>query len=160
MLEGKVAIVTGAAVRAEVADAASVQAMANAAAKFGRIDILVNNAALYDALRGGRFEAIGEAEWDDAMRANVKHMAVLQGCGAADAQDGRRQYHQHGLPCRDLRHAICVALHGIEGGGDRIDARLARELGHDNIRVHSIAPSAVFTEGTREFFGEKRERAL
>jgi hypothetical protein len=30
--------------------------------------------------------------------------------------------YQHGLPSHDLRHAVCVALHGIEGGGDRIDA--------------------------------------
>jgi p-cumic alcohol dehydrogenase len=37
---------------------------------------------------------------------------------------------------------------------------LARELGRDNIRVNCIAPSAVLTEGTREFFGEKHERAL
>ena len=36
---------------------------------------------------------------------------------------------------------------------------LARELGRDNIRVNSIAPSAVLTESTREFFGEKHERA-
>src|SRR5207237_9941527 len=32
---------------------------------------------------------------------------------------------------------------------------LARELGRDNIRVNAIAPSAVLTEGTRQFFGEK-----
>jgi 3-oxoacyl-[acyl-carrier protein] reductase len=37
---------------------------------------------------------------------------------------------------------------------------LARELGRDNIRVNSIAPSAVLTDGTKEFFGEKYERAL
>ena len=37
---------------------------------------------------------------------------------------------------------------------------LARELGRDNIRVNSIAPSAVLTEGTRQFFGDKYERAL
>jgi 3-oxoacyl-[acyl-carrier protein] reductase len=72
------------AVRAEVADAASVQAMADAAAKFGCIDILVNNAALYGALCGGRFEAIGEAEWDDAMRANVK--GIWQCCKAVVPQ--------------------------------------------------------------------------
>src|SRR5437899_3146919 len=74
-----------AAVRAEVADAASVQEMADAAAgKFGRIDILVNNAALYGALKGGRFETIGESEWDDAMRVNVK--GIWQCCKAVVPQ--------------------------------------------------------------------------
>jgi NAD(P)-dependent dehydrogenase (short-subunit alcohol dehydrogenase family) len=37
---------------------------------------------------------------------------------------------------------------------------LARELGRDQIRVNAIAPSAVLTEGTREFFGDKHDRAL
>jgi 3-oxoacyl-[acyl-carrier protein] reductase len=37
---------------------------------------------------------------------------------------------------------------------------LARELGRDSIRVNAVAPSAVQTEGTREFFAEKLERAL
>jgi 3-oxoacyl-[acyl-carrier protein] reductase len=37
---------------------------------------------------------------------------------------------------------------------------LARELGRDRIRVNALAPSAVVTEGTREFFGPRVERAL
>ena len=37
---------------------------------------------------------------------------------------------------------------------------LAREIGRDEIRVNAIAPTAVITEGTREFFGPKYEGAL
>ena len=37
---------------------------------------------------------------------------------------------------------------------------LARELGRDRIRVNALAPSAVVTEGTREFFGQRLDRAL
>ena len=37
---------------------------------------------------------------------------------------------------------------------------LARELGRDRIRVNAIAPSAVLTEGTIEFMGDKYEKAL
>jgi NAD(P)-dependent dehydrogenase (short-subunit alcohol dehydrogenase family) len=36
---------------------------------------------------------------------------------------------------------------------------MARELGDDLIRVNAVAPSAVMTEGTAEFFGEKLEKA-
>ena len=36
---------------------------------------------------------------------------------------------------------------------------MARELGKDWIRVNDVGPSAVLTEGTKEFFGEKLERA-
>src|SRR5207253_4137584 len=39
---------------------------------FGRIDALINNAALFGGLKGGRFDAISEAEWDAAMAVNVK----------------------------------------------------------------------------------------
>ena len=37
---------------------------------------------------------------------------------------------------------------------------LARELGRDNIRVNAVAPSAVMTEGTREFLADKLDRGL
>ncbi len=37
---------------------------------------------------------------------------------------------------------------------------LARELGRDGIRVNALAPSAVLTDGTREFFGDRLDRAL
>jgi 3-oxoacyl-[acyl-carrier protein] reductase len=37
---------------------------------------------------------------------------------------------------------------------------LARELGRDSIRVNAIAPSAVMTEGTTEFLGDKLDRGL
>ena len=37
---------------------------------------------------------------------------------------------------------------------------LARELGRDWIRVNSVAPTAVLTEGTEEYMGEKMEKTL
>ena len=37
---------------------------------------------------------------------------------------------------------------------------LARELGRNWIRVNAVAPSAVLKEGTREYMGEKRDKAL
>ncbi len=37
---------------------------------------------------------------------------------------------------------------------------LARELGRNWIRVNAVAPSAVLTEGTTEYMGEKRDKAL
>ena len=64
----------------DVRDANSARDMAEAAVKaFGRIDALINNAALYGSLRGGRFDAIAEPDWDAAM--NVK--GVWNCCKAA-----------------------------------------------------------------------------
>jgi len=201
MLEGKVAIVTGAArglgrefvrvlaragarvvaadvsdcsetvsslgaaalaVRADVTDMASVEGMAASAREaFGRIDILANNAALYATLKGGRFEKIDEAEWDAAMRVNVK--GIWQCCkavvpemrkaGGGSIINIASLAATYGTPFALHYTASKAAVIGLTRG-------LARELGRDNIRVNAIAPSAVLTEGTREFFGEKYDRAL
>jgi p-cumic alcohol dehydrogenase len=151
-----------AASAADVADIASVQAMVDATVeRFGRLDILVNNAALYATLKGGRFDAIDEAAWDDAMRVNVK--GIWQCCKAAVPQMRKTGGGSivnmaslaalYGTPFA-LHYTVSkAAVIGLTRG-------LARELGRDNIRVNCIAPSAVLTEGTREFFGDKHERAL
>jgi len=72
----------GAGVRLDVTDAGSARAMIDRAVQaFGRVDALINNAALYGALHGGRFDAIDEAEWDAAMTVNVK--GIWNCCKAA-----------------------------------------------------------------------------
>src|SRR5438874_9292424 len=68
--------------RLDVTDPISAGKMVEAAMRaFGRLDGLVNNAALYGALHGGRFDAIEEAEWDACMAVNVK--GIWNCCKAA-----------------------------------------------------------------------------
>jgi len=149
-------------VEVDVADMASVQRMADAARdSFGRLDILVNNAALYATLKGGRFEKIDEAEWDAAMRVNVKGIwhcckaAVpeMRKSGAGSIINIASLAATYGTPFALHYTTSKAAVIGLTRG-------LARELGRDNIRVNCIAPSAVLTEGTRQFFGEKHDKAL
>ena len=65
----------------DITDMESCRAMADAAVSaFGRIDILVNNAALYATLKGARFEDLDEAQWDAVMNVNIK--GVWQCCKA------------------------------------------------------------------------------
>src|SRR5438270_1709815 len=60
-------------VETDVTDAASTEAMAKAAvSEFGRIDALVNNAAIYYGLELTPFDELDEAEWDKVMAVNVK----------------------------------------------------------------------------------------
>jgi len=69
-------------VRLDVRDADSALDMvATASREFGRVDALINNAALYGALRGGRFDTITEVDWDAAMAVNVK--GIWNCCKAA-----------------------------------------------------------------------------
>jgi 3-oxoacyl-[acyl-carrier protein] reductase len=148
--------------RMDVTDMASVAAVAEGSfAEFGRIDGLVNNAALYGALRGGRFDSLSEKEWDAAMAVNVKGVwncckAVVprmrQGGGGSIVNISSLAA-TYGMPFGLHYTTSKAAVIGLTRG-------LAREIGREGIRVNSIAPSAVLTEGTREFFGEKQEKAL
>src|SRR3974390_2183573 len=61
------------AVKLDVTDVSSADSMVELAMeKFGRVDALINNAALYGALRGGRFNQIAEADWAATMAVHVK----------------------------------------------------------------------------------------
>src|SRR5215831_2835421 len=153
------------AVTLDVTDPASAQAMADAAvAEFGRLDGLINNAALYGALKGGRFEGIPESEWDACMAVNVKGIwncckAAVPAMRATDDNKGGSIVNiaslaaTYGMPYGLHYTTSKAAVIGLTRG-------LARELGRDNIRVNAIAPSAVLTEGTREFFAQKTDKAL
>ena len=57
----------------DVTDGASAQAMADRAlAQFGRIDVLINNAALFGSLSFAPFDKLDEGEWDATINVNVK----------------------------------------------------------------------------------------
>jgi p-cumic alcohol dehydrogenase len=154
----------GAAVCAklDVASGASAMEMARTALDaFGRIDALINNAALYGGLKGGRFEAISETDWDAAMAVNVKGIwncckavvPALRQAGGGSIVNMASLAATYGMPYGLHYTTSKAAVIGLTRG-------LARELGRDNIRVNAVAPSAVLTEGTREFFAQKTDKAL
>ena len=78
------------AVTVDVGDEASTAAMAAATVDaFGRIDGLVNNAALYGGLSGGRFDQLPESDWQKVMDINVNGVFyVLQAVANIMAADG------------------------------------------------------------------------
>ena len=152
----------GIAVRLDVTDPASAQAMVAAGVEaFGGLHGLVNNAALYGALHGGRFDAIAESEWDACMAVNVKGIwncckaavPAMRQAGGGSIVNIASLAATYGMPYGLHYTASKAAVIGLTRG-------LARELGRDNIRVNALAPSAVLTEGTNEFFGDKLDRAL
>ncbi|MEE2998084.1 MAG: glucose 1-dehydrogenase [Pseudomonadota bacterium] len=150
------------AVEVDVTKMGTVSAMAESAIDaFGNIDVLVNNAALYGGLTGGRFDQLDEDEWDRCMNVNVKGIwncckAVvphMQNAGRGSIVNVASLAATYGLPFVLHYTTSKAAVIGLTRG-------LARELGRGNIRVNAIAPTAVVTEGTAEFFGEKMEGAM
>ena len=145
----------------DVSDAVSCEAMASLAKDtFGRIDVLINNAALYAGLKGARFEHLDEAQWDRVMQVNIKGTWLIsravvdhmRGSGGGSIINIASLAAVFGLPYGLDYVASKAAVIGMTRG-------MARELGPDHIRVNAVAPSAVMTEGTEEFFGEKFEKA-
>ena len=150
------------AIKLNVADVASADSMAESAMNaFGRIDALINNAALYGSLRGGRFNQIAEADWDAAMAVNVKGIwncckavvPAMRQSGGGSIINIASLAATYGMPFALHYTTSKAAVIGLTRG-------LARELGRDNIRVNAVAPSAVVTEGTTEFFGDRLDRGL
>ena len=127
---------------------------------YGNIDVLVNNAALYGGLKGGRFDAIEVEEWERCMAVNVTGIwnccktvvSSMREAGGGSIINISSLAAVYGMPY-SLHYAVSKAA--VIG----MTKSLARELGRDWIRVNSIAPSAVMTEGTEEFFGPKLEKA-
>lgn len=145
----------------DIASMSSCTAMAErAVSAFGRIDVLVNNAALYGGLKGARFELLDEAQWDAVMTVNIK--GVWQCCKAV--VEPMRAAGGGSI----INISSLAAVYGLPYGLDYVASKaavigmtrsMARELGKDRIRVNAVAPSAVMTEGTEEFFGAKLEKA-
>jgi NAD(P)-dependent dehydrogenase (short-subunit alcohol dehydrogenase family) len=150
------------ATKLDVATAASTTEMARAAFHaFGRIDALINNAALFGDLRGGRFDAISESDWDAAMAVNVKGIwncckavvPAMRRSGGGSIVNIASLAATYGMPYGLHYTTSKAAVIGLTRG-------LARELGRDNIRVNAVAPSIVLTEAARGFFAEKADKAF
>lgn len=146
----------------DVTSAESTREMAAAVTeKFGTIDVLVNNAALYGSLSMTPFDQLDEAEWDAAMNVNVKG---LWQCAKAVVPAMKSQQSGsiinvsslaavYGLPNCLHYTASKAAVIGVTRG-------LARELGRYNIRVNTVAPNVVNTDATSEIFKDKRDKIV
>ena len=135
-------------VRADVSDATSVRAMVEAAlARFGRIDVLVNNAAVFATLKPQPFDEIPEAEWDRVMAVNVKGVwncarAVVP---ALRAQGGGRIVN---VASAIVAKGTALLMHYVTSKGAVVamTRALARELGPDRITVNAVAPGLILSD--------------
>ncbi len=146
----------------DVTDAASTRAMAESALQqFGRIDVLINNAALFGSLRFAPFDQIDEGQWDATMNVNVKGIwhccraviPAMREAGGGAIVNISSLAAIYGMP-NGLHYTTSkAAVIGLTRG-------LAREVGRYNIRVNAVAPNVVDTEAAGEFFGDKIEKLM
>ena len=139
------------AVSADVTDPASVRHMvAEAVGQFGGLDILVNNAALFATLQTKPFEQIDSAEWDKVMAVNVR--GIFECVKAATPEMRKRKYGKIvNIASGTVFKGAPLLLHYVTSKGAVVAMTrcLARELGDDGIRVNTLAPGLVMSEGVR-----------
>lgn len=132
-------------VRTDVADAASTEALAaTTLARFGRIDALVNNAAVYSSIVKRPFEEIPVDEWDEVFRVNVRGAWLCARAVAPAMRERRRgkivNVASMTVPTAPPGFAHYVASKAAVVGLTRA---LARELGPDGICVNTLTPDYV-----------------
>ncbi|OWW18722.1 SDR family NAD(P)-dependent oxidoreductase, partial [Noviherbaspirillum denitrificans] len=137
---------------ADITNQASVDAMmAKTVEAFGRLDVLVNNAALFGKLRMQPFTEITNDEWDLVMTVNVRGtwqtikaaLPAMRKSGGGSIINISSATTFKGSPL--LAHY--VASKGAIVGLTRA---LARELGPENIRINAIAPGLVMSSNVQE----------
>ena len=132
----------------DVSDEAAVKALVGKTVeRFGKIDVLVNNAALFAPLRETKCADIDVALWDRVMAINlrgpflmVKHVAphmMAQGYGKII-----------NIGSGSIFHGIPWMLHYVtsKGGIMAMTRVLALELGEHGIRVNTLSPGLTMSE--------------
>lgn len=150
---------TAVAVQGDVSKAAEAQAIIDAAVKsYGRLDILVNNSGVYEFLP---IEAITEEHFHRIFNTNVLGVLLTTQAAVKHLGEGGSIINI-GSGASRLTPPTSAVYTGTKGALDAITGVLARELGPRKVRVNSINPGMVETEGTHTggIIGSDFEKAL
>lgn len=138
------------AVQTDVAEESSTQAMAGVAQDaFGRVDVLVNNAAVFATIPISRvpLEEVPLDEWDLVLRVNLRGIflatrAVLPG------MKERRFGRIINISSSTVFEGLATRIHYVtsKAGVIGFTRTLAREVGPFGITVNALAPGSTLSE--------------
>jgi 3-oxoacyl-[acyl-carrier protein] reductase len=138
------------ALRIDVSNEAATKEMAaRTLERFGRVDVLINNAAVFSVvpMNRGRIETIDPEEWDRLMAVNLRGLFF---CCRAVLPTMRKQ-----KSGKIINIASGTVFAGAPGRIHYVTSKtatigftrtLAREVGDDNINVNCLAPGNTLSE--------------
>jgi NAD(P)-dependent dehydrogenase (short-subunit alcohol dehydrogenase family) len=138
------------AAHCDITSSQSCKALADLTSKkWGGLDVLVNNAALYGTLQRKPFDEIEEDVWDRVMAVNVKgvwqasrHLApLMKTAGGGSIINIASATVFSGSP--QWMHYVAS-----KGAVIAMSRTMAKELGDDKIRVNVLAPGFTMTEAS------------
>jgi 3-oxoacyl-[acyl-carrier protein] reductase len=133
------------AVQADVAKKKDIERLFTETKKaFGQPDILVNNAGVY---RFEPLEAVTENEFHRQFNTNVLGLILATQEAVKHFGAAGGSVINIGSVASDLTPPTAVIYGATKGAVDAITRVLAKELGPKNIRVNSINPGGIETEG-------------
>jgi 3-oxoacyl-[acyl-carrier protein] reductase len=147
------------AVRGNVSKPADAQGIIDAAVNtFGRLDILVNNSGVYEF---GPIEAITEENFHKMFNTNVLGVLLATQAAVKQMSDGGSIINIGSAVSR-LEPANSAVYTATKASVDAITGVLSKELGPRKIRVNSVNPGIIETEGTHTagIIGSDFEKAL
>src|SRR5437868_12395234 len=133
------------AIQASVAKKADVEKLfASAKKAFGKIDILVNNAGVYEFVP---LENVTEQQFHRMFDTNVLGLILATQEAAKHFGSEGGSIINIGSLAGTLTPPTAVVYNATKGAVDAITRTLAKELGPRKIRVNSINPGMVITDG-------------
>jgi NAD(P)-dependent dehydrogenase (short-subunit alcohol dehydrogenase family) len=133
--------------------------VARAVEEFGRLDILVNNAAYQMTYHS--LDEISEAEWDKTFRTNIYSMFYLAKAAVPHMKPGSAIVNTSSINAKSPNPTL-LAYATTKGAIANFTAGLAQLLAERGIRVNCVAPGPIWTplipstmaEKSVEKFGE------